>query len=63
MKFKRSPCVGLCSTTYGDDICRGCYRTRHEVVEWNRLTDEQKNLIVERIKTWKEKNLASVKST
>lgn len=29
-----SPCVGKCSTTYGDDVCRGCGRTYIEVIEW-----------------------------
>ena len=21
--IKRNPCIGVCSTTYGDDICKG----------------------------------------
>ena len=29
--IKRTPCIGVCSTTYGDDICRGCRRFRHEI--------------------------------
>lgn len=34
LRIKSSPCVGLCSTTYGDDICRGCLRTLDEVLHW-----------------------------
>ena len=33
--LKGSPCIGVCSTTYGDLICRGCYRFAHEVTGWN----------------------------
>lgn len=33
--LKGSPCIGVCSTTYGDLICRGCYRFAHEVTDWN----------------------------
>ncbi len=28
----RTPCVGMCSTTYGDLVCRGCRRFSHEIV-------------------------------
>lgn len=30
-----TPCIGLCSTVYGDLVCRGCKRFHHEVVGWN----------------------------
>ncbi len=40
-----TPCVGICSTTYGDYVCRGCRRYLHEVVNWNRFSDAQKRLI------------------
>ena len=29
----RTPCVGICSTTYGDDVCRGCKRFSFEVIK------------------------------
>ncbi|MGB8713711.1 MAG: DUF1289 domain-containing protein [Onishia taeanensis] len=29
-----SPCVGLCSTTVGDDVCRGCQRHSDEIRDW-----------------------------
>lgn len=37
-----SPCVGLCSTTLGDDICRGCQRHDGEIREWFALADEER---------------------
>lgn len=29
-----SPCVGLCSTTLGDRVCRGCQRADTEIRDW-----------------------------
>lgn len=37
-----SPCVGVCSTTYGDAVCMGCGRTFDEVHQWNQMTKEEK---------------------
>ena len=31
-----TPCLGICSTTYGDDVCKGCKRFVHEVISWNK---------------------------
>ena len=41
----RTPCVGICSTTYGDLVCRGCKRFAHEVVEWNGFDADQRVVI------------------
>ncbi|MCE8021253.1 DUF1289 domain-containing protein [Halomonas sp. MCCC 1A11036] len=38
-----SPCVGLCSTTLGDPVCRGCQRTDDEIGEWMALPAEQRD--------------------
>ncbi|MGR4068438.1 DUF1289 domain-containing protein [Halomonas sp. LR3S48] len=38
-----SPCVGLCSTTLGDPVCRGCQRTDDEICVWMALSDEQRS--------------------
>ncbi|AKP74014.1 putative Fe-S protein [Piscirickettsia salmonis] len=43
---KATPCVGLCSTVYGDDVCRGCKRFYHEVIDWNQYDVSRKQ------KTW-----------
>ncbi len=44
-----TPCVGICSTTYGDTVCRGCRRYLHEVIDWNRYSDHEKRLIWQRL--------------
>ncbi|MDF2529450.1 MAG: hypothetical protein K0Q57_330, partial [Gammaproteobacteria bacterium] len=51
MKYKNTdtPCIGICSTVYGDDICRGCMRHAKEVIEWNTYSAEQKSNILERL--------------
>ncbi len=33
----------------GDDVCRGCHRFAHEVVDWNAYPDEQRALVFERL--------------
>ncbi len=47
--MKRTPCIGVCSTTYGDFVCKGCKRFGHEVVGWNQFTDEQRGAAWERL--------------
>ena len=47
--LRRTPCVGICSTTYGDLVCRGCKRFSHEIVEWNGFADEQQQLVWQRL--------------
>lgn len=44
-----TPCVGICSTTFGDTVCRGCRRYLHEVINWNRYSDTEKRLIWQRL--------------
>lgn len=40
-----TPCIGICSTVLGDDICRGCKRFAHEIIAWNSYSAEQKSLV------------------
>lgn len=44
-----TPCVGICSSGIGDDVCRGCKRFAHEVIDWNSYTHEQRELILKRL--------------
>ncbi|WP_370978376.1 DUF1289 domain-containing protein [Agaribacterium sp. ZY112] len=44
-----SPCVGICSTGIGDSVCRGCKRFMNEVIDWNSYSEEQRQLIVQRL--------------
>jgi uncharacterized protein len=48
---KRTPCVGICSTTYGDLVCRGCKRFAHEIVQWNGYEAHQQKLIWSRLQS------------
>jgi hypothetical protein len=43
-----TPCVAVCSTTF-DDVCRGCGRTVAEVAHWVFMTQQEKDLVWERI--------------
>ena len=45
----KTPCVGICSTGIGDDVCRGCKRYAHEVTAWNSYTHAEKSLIENRL--------------
>lgn len=45
----KTPCVGLCSTVYGDLVCRGCKRFHHEVVNWNLYSEEEKRAVWQRL--------------
>lgn len=45
----RTPCIGICSTTYGGDVCRGCKRFAHEVIDWNRYDEDQKQRVWARL--------------
>jgi predicted Fe-S protein YdhL (DUF1289 family) len=46
---RATPCIGICSTTYGDLVCRGCKRFAHEIVEWNAFTPAQRDRVWERL--------------
>ncbi|HEY5644658.1 MAG TPA: DUF1289 domain-containing protein [Pseudomonadales bacterium] len=41
--------MGICSTTYGDLVCRGCKRFAHEIDQWNGYADDQRRLVWERL--------------
>ena len=45
----KTPCIGICSTGIGDSVCRGCKRFAHEVIHWNSYTQDQQQLIINRI--------------
>lgn len=49
-RLRRTPCVGVCSTTYGDLVCRGCKRFAHEVVAWNGYEEIQRAAVWRRLR-------------
>ncbi len=45
----RSPCRGICSTTHGDNICRGCRRLAVEVDLWSGMDSPKRSKVMWRI--------------
>ncbi len=52
-KSLKTPCVGICSTVFGDEVCRGCKRFQYEVIEWNSFNDSEKRAVLDRLETLK----------
>lgn len=44
-----APCIAICSTSQGDEICRGCGRSFHEVQCWPGMTPAEKRDVWRRI--------------
>ena len=44
-----APCIAICSTSQGDEVCKGCGRTFLEVQEWTSMTPAAKRLTWRRI--------------
>lgn len=46
-----SPCIGFCSTSFGDDWCVGCGRSAQEVIGWITYDDATKESIWKRVES------------
>ena len=44
-----TPCIAICSTSQGDDWCKGCGRSFEEVQHWLAYTPMQKRAVWRRI--------------
>ena len=44
-----TPCIAICSTSQGDDLCKGCGRTFEEVQRWTEMDAPQKRATWRRI--------------
>mgnify|MGYP006270266673 FL=1 len=44
-----APCIAICSTSQGDEICKGCGRTFSEVQYWPEMTPAEKRSTWRRI--------------
>ncbi len=44
-----APCIAICSTSQGDDVCKGCGRTFNEVQLWTGMTPGEKRSTWRRI--------------
>ena len=48
-KRSSTPCLGICSTTFGDEVCKGCKRFSHEIVNWTKYSLEEREIINDHI--------------
>lgn len=55
----KTPCIGLCSTVYGDAVCRGCKRYDYEIIDWNIYNNEQQQAVWHRLEALLEKVMTS----
>ena len=44
-----APCIAICSTSQGDDVCKGCGRTFDEVQHWPVMSPAEKRVTWHRI--------------
>ena len=44
-----TPCIAICSTSQGDETCKGCGRSFDEVQRWPAMTAAQKRRVWRRI--------------
>ena len=52
-KSVKTPCIGVCSTVFGDEVCRGCKRFQHEIIKWNAYNDIEKRSVLNRLELLK----------
>ena len=55
MRKNRSstPCIGICSTTCGDDVCKGCKRFSHEITNWGKFSTDERAVVNSRLEQFK----------
>tara|TARA_Y100001949_G_scaffold26870_1_gene19963 strand:+ start:296 stop:745 length:450 start_codon:yes stop_codon:yes gene_type:complete len=55
MRKNRSstPCIGICSTTFGDDVCKGCKRFSHEITSWGKFSNDERAFVNRRLEQFK----------
>ncbi len=44
-----TPCIAICSTTQGDDVCKGCGRRFDEVQRWTEMSPAEKRATWRRV--------------
>ena len=45
----KTPCVGLCTLDIGSGQCIGCRRSKAEIKAWMGMSDEQREIIMEKL--------------
>ena len=44
-----TPCIAICSTSQGDEVCKGCGRSFDEVQRWTEMRPAEKRQVWQRI--------------
>jgi predicted Fe-S protein YdhL (DUF1289 family) len=44
-----TPCIAICSTSQGDEVCKGCGRSFEEVQHWTGMSPSEKRVTWRRI--------------
>jgi predicted Fe-S protein YdhL (DUF1289 family) len=44
-----TPCIAICSTSQGDETCKGCGRSFNEVQHWTVMSPSEKRVVWRRI--------------
>ena len=52
-KRSSTPCLGICSTTFGDEVCKGCKRFAHEIVSWTKYSQGEREIVNDRLEKFK----------
>ena len=52
-KRSSTPCLGICSTTFGDEVCKGCKRFAHEIVGWTKYSEKEREIVNDRLEKFK----------
>jgi len=48
-----TPCIGICSTTFGDDVCKGCKRFSYEITNWGKFSTDERAVVNSRLEQFK----------
>ena len=48
-----SPCIGICTLDRKSGFCLGCKRTIDEVARWPMMADDERQKVVDSLKTRK----------
>ena len=48
-----TPCIGICSTTFGDDVCKGCKRFSYEITNWGKFSNDERAVVNSRLEQFK----------
>ena len=44
-KRSSTPCLGICTTTFGDEVCKGCKRFSQEIISWPKYSENEREII------------------